>query len=187
MGFVSKVGDMKGGSIIVEKFAYPDEVAPGGRFEAEVQVSNGAVFVNPFDPDHCAPSGLDAGLQYEATWNASWLSGGSERTGVRCLGTTEVGTATDVVTLDSPAPDEPGTYSLRVTVMMPGSKEQVSETVNFVVAEGSPRNTDPEEEDPENGGGGIGGSIVNTIVQNPVKTAVALGGVGLATRFLGDE
>lgn len=180
------IGSFKDGNLIAEKLSVPASVAPGGRVPVTFDVSNGAYTISALEDDCCGPecgtnfigSPLN-GYAYRAVINPEWTN---EKSVERCLGTTEAGTNTEMVDASFEAPNEPGTYSVFVRVEGQNTGKGVQTTVSTSVEEGaeqSPGNGDENGED--------GFNPTQTIVQNPIKSAVAAGALAFALRVSGDE
>lgn len=152
----------KGGNIRLDEVRVPDTVRPGQTFTAEVDVSNGAKYINPFDGDKCglAPPGYK--INVEATG-----PDGEAKDDDDCLGTTEVGVRTRTYTFDFTAPQSgEATVSANVTLRDSG-EETGPERDTAEVSASAPENPDDPQDDeanndsgfnnPFNGGGGDGG------------------------------
>jgi|APHM01.1.fsa_nt_gi hypothetical protein len=181
------IGSFKNGNLIAEKLSVPESVAPSGRVPVRFDVSNGAAAINAFEPDCCGPecgtnfigSPLN-GYAYRAIIDPQWTD---SETVERCLGTTEVGTSTDTVDATFEAPDTTGTYGVTVRVEGQNSKSGVQTTVQTSIEEGGESSPTPGNGD--NNGGGL--DIAGTIVNNPVKSAVATGAMAVALRLFGND
>jgi|GEM_PF-5040512 len=172
----------KGGNIILSRVSAPDNVEPGESFTVEALVSNGAAYINPWDPDKCglAPPGYTLEVVFSGP-------GGERTAGPACHTTTEIGTRDETYTATFTAPESGGTVDVEAEVVLPGSGKSTSAEGDTVTV----TSTRPEEpEDPgsnssggSGGGGGGGGGMPNFSGSNPVDSlesgAAAIGAVAV--------
>lgn len=140
----------KGGNIILRDVRVPDSVAPGEAFDVEVDVSNDAKFINPFDPDKC---GIDPeGYKIEVV-----IEHGAETRvkGPDCITMAVIGSKDKTYRATFTAPYVSGPSEVSAHVRMVGSGKQTREMeAATTVTEGAPSQpTDPGGND--SGGGGI--------------------------------
>lgn len=139
----------KGGNIILSDVRVPDYVEPGESFEVEAVVSNGAAYINPWDPDKCglAPPGYKIAVEFEGP-------DGRTITKRACHTTTEVGTRDVTYTATFSAP-ESGSARVEAKVRMRGSgKETPVVSASADVTEQSPEQSDGPTPGDGDGGGG---------------------------------
>lgn len=135
----------KGGNIVLRDVRVPDSVRPGESFTAEAEVSNGAAYINPWDPDKCglAPPGYKIAVEFEGP-------DGRTVTKPACHTTTEVGSRDVTYSADFTAPDS-GAARVEAKVRMRGSGKETA----VVSASADVTDQAPEEpDDPTSGGGG---------------------------------
>lgn len=106
----------KGGNIILERVRVPGSVQPGEAFDVEVDVSNGAVIIGPFDPDAYGNAG---GSGYNI--NVTATVDGTEKTKDTRIGVAEVGTKDATYTFTFEAPRTDGTVDVSGRVELPAS------------------------------------------------------------------
>jgi len=141
---------VKSGNIILRDVSLPDDVAPGETFRVEAEVSNGAAYINPWDPDKCglAPPGYSIEVVFEGPGGQSVVKGPD------CLTTTEVGTRDRTYSATFTAPTA-GRARVEAYVRLPGSgKRTQAMDASASISEGAPAVPD----DPDDGGDGGGGS-----------------------------
>lgn len=111
--WVVRVG---GGSetLFVDELAYPQQVGPGEPIDIRVQVVNAAITVGPFDDDQCNVSTGQSGYSYTATVDIESVG---SKTQQKCL----QASFEEDHEFDFTAPQEPGTYTMDVTVEGTGS------------------------------------------------------------------
>jgi len=143
----------KGGNIILRSLSVPDDVEPGETFRAEAEVSNGAAYINPWDPDKCglAPPGYKLEVVFEGPGGQSVVKGPA------CQPTTEVGTNDETYSATFTAPTA-GRARVEVFVRLPGSgKRTQAIDASASVSEGEPAAPDYPGDDGDRGDGGDGG------------------------------
>jgi len=106
--WVVRVG---GGSetLFVDELAYPQQVGPGEPIDILVQVVNAAINVGPFDDDQCNVGTGQSGYSYTVTVG---VGGVGSKTQQKCL----QASFEEDHEFDFTAPQEPGTYTMDVTV-----------------------------------------------------------------------
>jgi hypothetical protein len=111
--WVVRVG---GGSetLFVDEVAYPQQVGVGEPIDIRVQVVNAAITVGPFDDDQCNVGAGQSGYSYTATVE---VEGAGTKTQQKCL---QAGFEEDHE-FDFTAPQQPGTYTMDITVEGTGS------------------------------------------------------------------
>ena len=142
----------KGGNIILRRVSVPDQVDPGEPYEVNVQVSNGASYINPWEPDKCglAPPG------YKLTVVLRGPSGERLTKGPVCHTTTEIGTRdeTDSFTVTAP---QSGRAEVSAYVEMENSGKRTDKLeASSLVASEAPAQPDTGSSDDGGGGGGSG-------------------------------
>lgn len=140
----------KGGNIILREFSLPNSVRPGESVTAEVEVSNGASVIGPFDPDKC--ENVNPG--YKTRVVLVHPDGTTQKSDTRCHGEAIVGTKDLTYTLTFTPPETSGTHYYSAYVEMVGSgktTESVDETVT--VTETTPERPEDPSDGDESGGG----------------------------------
>jgi hypothetical protein len=170
-----------GGSeiLFVDELSYPQQVGPGEPIDIRVQVVNAAITIGPFDDDQCSVSTGQSGFSYTATVS---VEDAGSKTQQKCL----QASFEEDHEFDFTAPQEPGTYTMEVTVEGTGTGFSGGGTREIEVVpedqqdDGRNRDEDRVDEGGGNGGGSDGGNtfwppgeLIGT------GEAVALGG-GLA-------
>lgn len=138
----------KDGNIVLREFSLPDSVRPGESVTAEVEVSNGALAIGPFDPDRCGT----VGPGYKTRVVVVHPDGTEQKSDTRCHGTTEIGTKdlTYSITLTPPETSDTHYYSAFVEMVGSGeTTESVDETVT--VTETTPERSDDSSQDDGSG------------------------------------
>jgi hypothetical protein len=112
----------KGGNVILRDVRVPDYVRPGEAFQAEADVSNGAAYINPWDPDKCglAPPGYNIAVKFDGP-------DGRTVTKRACHTTTEVGTRDKTYTATFTAPQDGTSAYVSANVILSGSGQQTGE------------------------------------------------------------
>lgn len=142
----------KGGNIILRRVDAPDSVDPGQTFEVEAKVSNGAAYINPWDPDKCglAPPGYKLEVEFYGP------NGATRTVGPACHTTTEVGTRDETYSATFTAPETEGEVRVEANVRLVNSGKQTgTESATVTVSSGYV----PGPEEP---GGDDGGSDDNS-------------------------
>jgi hypothetical protein len=176
----------KGGNIRLKNIRAVDAVEPDQPCDVEVDATNGATFIPFWDNDSCDNGSnsckVDSiGVEGYCVVVDFYVDGNRVATeGPDCLNAAALGapTGTKKTTVSI---DTEGTYTLGARVRLPGSGE-TTETVtrNLVVS------SEESEEAPRNGNGNGGngdekdGSILDSITNKPVASAVAIVSVGAA-------
>lgn len=159
-GGVVSAGDSakrtKGGNVILRRVRTPDNVRPGESFEVEVDVSNGAAFIGPLEPDKCglAPPGYK--IEVVAIGPK-----GETQTKDDCITTTEVGTRDETYSFTFQAPETTGQWSVGGNVRMRGSGKETGRVGGSLTVTNSPPKDAAAESDSgssrqDNGDGGGG-------------------------------
>lgn len=141
----------KGGNVILRDVRVPDQVSPGETFEVEAEVANGALAINPWDPDACTDDSLDDAA-YELVVDFNGPNGETRQDGPFCLAITELGTKDTIKTATFTAPSTSGTETIGANVRLPGSGKETGEVSDTLVVSGSDAET-PEDTDDGDGGG----------------------------------
>ena len=147
----------KGGNIILRRVDTPDRVSPGEGYEIDVTVSNGAAYINPWDPDKCglAPPG------YKINVVIVGPNGERRESGEVCHTTTEIGSREETYSFELVAPETEDYAEVEAHVELVGSGKQTDSVASefLVDAEESEQPDDPRE-DPggDDGGNDDGGS-----------------------------
>jgi hypothetical protein len=165
--------------LFVNEFNYSPEVGSGDAVTVEIGVENAAQFVGPGDADRCF-TGDGPGLEYEIEIE---LDGETDQL-ENCLGNDAFGGGPQH-TLDVPAPEAEGSYTLSVTVMTLGSENGGTKEfeVSVVSEEEAPDGRPPTEPiNPPNQPGDGGGGDIELPGSGPlIGTPAAIGiGAGLA-------
>jgi hypothetical protein len=182
------IGRFKGSNLIAEKLNVPETVAPKGQVSVTFDVSNGANTISMFEEDCCGPecgtnligSPLN-GYAYRAIIEPEWTD---NRTVEKCIGTTEIGTATDTIETRFEAPSDAGVYTLAVRVEGQNSGKGVETAVSVSVEEGAETSPEPE---PDDRGGGGGADLGSLVISNPIKSAIAAAGIAAGLRYFGGD
>jgi len=120
----------KGGNITLELNA-PETVEPGQAVEVVATVHNGALYVNPWEPDRCPGEG-----GYRVRLDMEGPAGETRSKGPMCVRMVNIGTGTEELRETFSAPDSPGEYSVSANAVLPGSgSETGEETEHLVVSE----------------------------------------------------
>lgn len=108
----------KDGNIILRSVDVPNQVDPGEPFDVDVEVSNGAAYINPWDPDKCglAPPGYKLRVVLDGP-------SGEELTKTACHTTTEAHTRDETYRFTVSAPDA-GRAEVEAHVEMRGSRKR---------------------------------------------------------------
>lgn len=187
----------KGGNVVLNSVRTKKSVRPGEDFEVEVDVSNGATYIGPLDPDGCGDpaNGCTKTPVVESAGycvNIEFYVNGEKiaESGNDCLHAGLVGAPTGSKTWVVTAPEAEGKIEVGANVVLDGSGKEtgvVNKTVNVTGSEPTEAPTrDPSLDNPLGGGGnGNGnGGITSMIIQNPVKSAVAAGAIGAALQLM---
>jgi len=139
----------KGGNVGLRRVSAPNQVDPGEPFQVDVEVSNGAAYINPWDPDKCglAPPG------YKIEVVLKTPAGETLSKGPLCHTTTEVGTRDVTYTFTVDAPDDPGgraEVEAHVELAESGKRTDAVEASTLVSDEAA-----SQPSDPGGGGGGL--------------------------------
>jgi len=92
----------KGGNVILRRVSVPDQVDPGEPYEVDVKVSNGAGFINPWDPDRCHGDAYDG---YKLSVVLEGPNGEALTKGPVCHFRTTIGTKDETYTFTIDAPE----------------------------------------------------------------------------------
>ena len=140
----------KGGNIILRRVDTPDRVSPREGYEIDVTVSNGAAYINPWDPDKCglAPPG------YKLNVVIVGPNGERRESGEVCHTTTEVGSREETYSFELVAPESEDYAEVEAHVELVGSGKQTDSVASelLVSAEES-----EQPDNPRDGGGGNDG------------------------------
>ena len=121
----------KSGNVILRRVSTPNRVSPGDGYEVEVKVSNGAAYINPWDPDSCGDS--EPGYKLRVVLEGP--DGSTYAKGPTCHLAALVATGDEVYTFELQAPEEAGEHEVSAHVEMVGSgKETGEETSTFLVS-----------------------------------------------------
>jgi len=139
----------KDGNIILREFRLPDSVRPGESVTAEVDVSNGALYIGPFDKDRCGT--VDDG--YKVRVVVVHPDGTEQRSDADCIKKTEVGTKDETYSVTFTAPESVDTHYYSAYVeMVKSGKTTATVDETLTVSEQSPeRPTDPGDGDDGSG------------------------------------
>jgi hypothetical protein len=185
-------GDIEAVSINTD----PNPVQSGGTAEITFNLTNRALFVDPvLDPAYCDPQDYitSTGLTAEMYVNPQWSP---EISDSMCI-PLQVSQSNFSKTFTLVAPEIPTeaqfnevSLPVDVTVRQPGNDFK-TKTIDIIVERGTRAPSDPRDEERGDGngggGGGIGNTIVSTVVNNPIESALAVGAIGAALRFIPGE
>lgn len=184
---------MKSGQVEVSSINIdPNPVSSGGEVEVSISLTNRALFVNPVSPEYCDPDGYttSTGIIAEVFVNPQWSP---EITDSMCV-PAQISQDNFSMTKTLVAPQIPEeaqfdsvTLPIDVTLRQP-EREFKTKTFDIVVERGTNAPSGPrDEERGDEGDGGIGSGIVGAIVDNPIESALAVGAIGAALRFIPRE
>jgi len=157
----------KGGNIILRRVSVPDQVDPGEPYEVNVQVSNGASYINPWEPDKCglAPPG------YKLTVVLRGPSGERLTKGPVCHTTTEIGTRDETYSFTVTAPQS-GRAEVSAYVEMENSGKRTDKLETSTIVSSTPA-AQPDSGGGDDGGGsgGASGLFGDSPTPNPTGTS----------------
>ncbi len=140
----------KSGNVILRWVNTPNRVTPGEGYEVDVKVSNGAAYINTWDPDSCG----DTEPGYKLRVVLEGPDGEIYTRGPTCQLAALVATGDEVYTFELQAPEEAGEHKVAAHVEMVGSgKETGEETSTFLVDADESEEATPPGDD---GGGDSG-------------------------------
>lgn len=129
----------KRGNIILRRVSTPSLVAPGQGYEVEVKVSNGAAFINTWDPDSCGTTTPGYKIRVVLTG-----PNGEQRTkGPMCIHAATLGTGDETFTFTLQAPSSGGEQEVQAHVEMVNSGKRTDSALSSFLVDAD----DPEQAD----------------------------------------
>lgn len=144
----------KGGNIILRRVSVPDQVDPGEPYEVDVKVSNGAVFINPWDNDRCHGDAYDG---YKLKVVLTGPNGEELTKGPVCHLRTSIGTKDETYTFTVEAPQS-GRAEVSAYVEMEKSGKRTDALEASTVVSSTPAEQ-PDTGSSDDGGGGGGSGL----------------------------
>lgn len=136
-----------GETLFVDELEYPGTVTVGDPIDVRVQVVNAALNIGPADDDYCAETVVRSGYEYDVTVE---IEGVGSETRTKCLQTL-LETNHE---FDFQAPQQPGTYTMTVTVEGTGTGFSGGGTREIeVLAEDDNSDRDDRDDRQQEGGG----------------------------------
>jgi len=139
----------KGGNVILRRVDTPDRVAPGEGYEVEVQVRNGAQFINPLDPDSCGSSEPGYKIRVVLTVDGErW-----DTVGPTCHYAAALGGGDNTYTFTPRAPETSGETEVEAHVEMVDSGKETDTVSSRILVDAE--ESEPADDPGDNDGGGL--------------------------------